>query len=50
MARELETKGVKSVLCTRLQEALNAEKSKEEGVEPKVSSLYHVNRFAASDW
>uniref|UniRef100_A0A914ZV91 SAP domain-containing protein n=1 Tax=Parascaris univalens TaxID=6257 RepID=A0A914ZV91_PARUN len=39
MARDLETKGVKSVLCVRLQEALNQEKAKEEGtMEEKVES------------
>ncbi|VDM46214.1 unnamed protein product [Toxocara canis] len=31
MARDLETKGVKSVLCVRLQTALDEEKAKEEG-------------------
>lgn len=36
MARDLETKGVKSVLCTRLQEALDKEKAREEGKEDKV--------------
>ncbi|EFO26987.2 hypothetical protein LOAG_01502 [Loa loa] len=30
MARDLETKGVKSVLCARLQEALDHEKTKDE--------------------
>ncbi|MFH4978112.1 hypothetical protein AB6A40_004821 [Gnathostoma spinigerum] len=30
MARDLETKGVKSVLCARLQEALDKERAKEE--------------------
>uniref|UniRef100_A0A158R6B6 SAP domain-containing protein n=1 Tax=Syphacia muris TaxID=451379 RepID=A0A158R6B6_9BILA len=30
MARDLETKGVKTVLCTRLQEALDKEKADEE--------------------
>lgn len=40
MARDLETKGVKSVLCVRLQEALNQEKAKEEGtMEEKVSGF-----------
>nr|CDQ02382.1 BMA-LST-3, isoform f [Brugia malayi] len=33
MARDLETKGVKSVLCARLQEALDQEKTKDEDKE-----------------
>lgn len=35
MARDLETKGLKSVLCARLQEALDQEKAKEEGKDSK---------------
>lgn len=36
MARDLETKGVKSILCARLQEALDDEKTKDENKEDKV--------------
>lgn len=36
MARDLETKGVKSVLCARLQEALDQEKVKDEDKGDKV--------------
>ena len=37
MARDLETKGVKTVLCARLQEALDKEKAEEEGKAKEVS-------------
>lgn len=36
MARDLETKGVKSILCARLQQAIDQEKAKEEGMQEKV--------------
>ena len=36
MARDLETKGVKTVLCARLQEALDKEKAEEEGKAKEV--------------
>ncbi|VDO30256.1 unnamed protein product [Onchocerca flexuosa] len=36
MARDLETKGVKSVLCNRLQEALDQEKAKDDDKRDKV--------------
>ncbi|MCP9260150.1 Cell division cycle and apoptosis regulator protein 1 [Dirofilaria immitis] len=36
MARDLETKGVKSVLCARLQEALDQEKAKGDDKRDKV--------------
>ncbi|VDK73790.1 unnamed protein product [Litomosoides sigmodontis] len=39
MARDLETKGVKSVLCTRLQEALDQEKTSEEEKGDKAEAV-----------
>uniref|UniRef100_A0A915PP47 SAP domain-containing protein n=1 Tax=Setaria digitata TaxID=48799 RepID=A0A915PP47_9BILA len=39
MARDLETKGVKSVLYARLQEALDQEKAKDEDKDDKVETV-----------
>ncbi|CAG9529877.1 unnamed protein product [Cercopithifilaria johnstoni] len=39
MARDLETKGVKSVLCARLQEALDQEKASDEDKEDKTETV-----------
>ncbi|KAM3721102.1 Cell division cycle and apoptosis regulator protein [Dirofilaria immitis] len=39
MARDLETKGVKSVLCARLQEALDQEKAKGDDKRDKVEEV-----------
>ncbi|VDK62312.1 unnamed protein product [Onchocerca ochengi] len=39
MARDLETKGVKSVLCSRLQEALDQEKAKDDDKRDKVEAV-----------
>lgn len=41
MARDLETKGVKSILCARLQEALDQEKASDEDKEDKVFAYRH---------
>ncbi|VDK54962.1 unnamed protein product [Gongylonema pulchrum] len=42
MARDLEAKGVKSVLCSRLQEALDKEKAQEEGKEMEVRVYFQT--------